>query len=568
MHDARPDSWPAGYVRKSLVRTRTDEISPERQREAVSAVAADRGVAGELRWYVDASGHRSGRHEHTRPDYLRLKRDLQAGRIHTVIVYDQDRASRSVRDTAELVDLCKRQNIRLILINNRFDSARDGWGADAVARINMDAVYAQRESDKSAERMSAHIEHVKSKRVYWGTTPYGALRSGKGLQARMVPGKRAADVRSALEAWIAPGASYATAAAALNEQGVRYWKSVKLPNDDRVDVPADWDADRVRQLVCNILFYAGYVLPRGGRAKRRAVKLDGAGTLLEQYARAYAGELTEMIEPIADATLAERVVAKRFSRAAKGGRRPNPEWFPLLMSLLWFQGQALRSQNAHGCHYYATRGRVVGASGTGRMSWHAEAIERELVERLQGVRFPEVVLDQIRQLVAERHGGDAKATALRDLHEAQERLAALREMRIEHRLQQVRAGRAWTVEDDAVYVEKLQIEERRMFEAKRVINAVSDLDTAVAALQDLGASLMRLAPKQRNLAMQAMFEKMEINQAGEITQIVPKAWARAAFGELVWAWKLVLPTMTPTGVGRKHGNSLRDAAWLLDRIAA
>lgn len=567
MHDTRSDSWPAGYVRKSLVRTRTDEISPERQREAVGAVARDRGVAGELHWYVDASGHRSGRHEHTRPDYLRLKRDLQAGRIHTLIVYDQDRASRSVRDTAELVDLCKRQAIRLILINNRFDSARDGWGADAVARINMDAVYAQRESDKSAERMSAHIEHVKSKRVYWGTTPYGALRTGKGLQARMVPGKRAADVRAALEAWVQPGASYATAAAALNEQGVRYWKAVKLPNEERAEVPGDWDADRVRQLVCNILFYAGYVLPRGGRAKRRAVKLDGAGTMMEQYARAYAGELTEMIEPIADATLADRVVAKRFSRAARGGRRPNPEWFPLLMSLLWHDGQALRSQNAHGCHYYATRGRLLGASGTGRMSWNADAIERELVERLQGVRFPDVVLSGIRRLVAERNGGDVKARALRELHESQERIAALREMRIEHRLQQVNAGRAWTSDEDALYVEKLQAEERRLFEAKRVLNATTDLDTTIAALQDLGASLMRLAPKQRNLALQTMFEKMEINRAGEITQIVPKPWARAAFGELVWAWRHLLPSMTPTGVGRKHGNALRDVSWLVDRVA-
>ena len=173
------------------------------------------------------------------------------------------------------------------------------------------------------------------------------MRVGKGLDARLVPGDRAGDVRLALTLYAAPGGSYASVAEELNRRGVRY--------RDREGLPTKWTVGRVRQLVGNVLFYAGYVMPRGGRAKRRHVSLTGEGTLLERYARAYDAKPTPAIEPIVDADLAERVIARRMS-VRGGGRRPVRDWVPLLTPMIHHDGKQLRAQAQLHCCYTAPAG--------------------------------------------------------------------------------------------------------------------------------------------------------------------------------------------------------------------
>ena len=44
---------------------------------------------------------------------------------------------------------------------------------------------------------------------------------------------------------------------------------------------------------------------------------------------------------------------------------------------------------------------------------------------------------------------------------------------------------------------------------------------------------------QRRIALQALFERMDIDDEGHVGAggLVPREWAKQAFGALVWAWR-------------------------------
>ena len=88
------------YVRKSMVKNRRDEISPERQRANCMAAAESHGwTVAEDDVYEDAEGHRSGRSEEHQPAWRALKtRIMTDPTVAAVIVNSLDRGSRSPKD--------------------------------------------------------------------------------------------------------------------------------------------------------------------------------------------------------------------------------------------------------------------------------------------------------------------------------------------------------------------------------------------------------------------------------------------------------------------------------------
>jgi len=65
------------YVRQSMTRDANDMNSPERQRANIQAICDQHGWTAE--WYMDADGHKSGRHERNRPGWLALKASTSTG---------------------------------------------------------------------------------------------------------------------------------------------------------------------------------------------------------------------------------------------------------------------------------------------------------------------------------------------------------------------------------------------------------------------------------------------------------------------------------------------------------
>lgn len=556
---ATPEYWRDAeifaYVRKSLVLGEEDRISEVKQRDAIAAACERLPLPAPAadHWYADVDGHRSGRYEHTRPGWRRMKSRLLQSPKAVLIVYELDRSNRNVQATAELVETFRLQptRFRLILLQNRFDSAIHGWGAREIKALHQDAADAQYESDKAAERMTATISVLKAHDVPWGTTPYGFVRTGRGLKARWDPGSRAGDVIRLIEAWAMPSASYQTVADELNAGGVYYWKRRRDRAGNVHELPQRWTKFRVCQIVRNVLRYAGYNMPNAGRARRRQVKLAGAGTLLQRYAQAYGGKLVTSITPLISVEVAELVVAKIQSNGGRG-RRPNADWTPWLSGLLEYNGQRLRAQNAHGLHYYCTRGR-------GRMSWHADALERELLDNLRGVGFPPVTLAKIEELVGERSGDARREQWAR---QAADMRAALTSLERKSALGDFDGK-------ESIYLQLRAEFGAALREAELQLAAAGQVSAVVAKLADLGATVAQMSPTQRQRALTGLFAKIELSAEGAVMRITPQAWAKVAFGELVWAWRYLhptekLPKVTPTGVERSLGNT----AWLLDRIAA
>jgi len=163
------------YVRKSVVRTGADTVSPERQKAGCLAEAQAHGwVVEERDIYTDAEGHRSGRTEN-RPGWQALRRRIvEDETIVALIVASLSRPSRSVRSFLEFVEELRGKGISLVSLKERFDTST----AMGQAMLVFVAVFNQLEGDLASERMTANIAFKKASGRHWGLTPFGCKRQG------------------------------------------------------------------------------------------------------------------------------------------------------------------------------------------------------------------------------------------------------------------------------------------------------------------------------------------------------------------------------------------------------
>jgi len=162
------------YVRKSVVKNASDEISPERQRFNVTREAERRGFVAEV--YEDAEGHQSGRTEKRR-GWLTLKAQLDRPEVKAVIVESLSRASRSIRDLYNFVHDLEARDIALISLKEQFDTT----SAMGRAFLGVIATLNQFESDIASERSAMNIKFLQhDKGRHWGMTPFGCDRKLEG----------------------------------------------------------------------------------------------------------------------------------------------------------------------------------------------------------------------------------------------------------------------------------------------------------------------------------------------------------------------------------------------------
>jgi DNA invertase Pin-like site-specific DNA recombinase len=160
------DPVAVGYGRKSLVKSNRDEVTVAKQKERVTSEAESRRER--LVWFEDATGHRSGKFEHTRPGYLRLLEYIETDKnVRSVIFYELDRVGRSVIIIDKILKICQLRGIAFICIKNGIDSTR-GLGANEIASIQMQAVFAEHESNRTSERISEMAKYYVANGVPWG----------------------------------------------------------------------------------------------------------------------------------------------------------------------------------------------------------------------------------------------------------------------------------------------------------------------------------------------------------------------------------------------------------------
>lgn len=216
----------AVYARQSVEKKNSISIEGQIQLCEANAgqpllVYADRGYSGK---------------NTQRPDFKRLMKDVEAGKIEKIYVYRLDRFSRSVADFGRLWETLKAHDVEFVSVNENFDTSTP----IGVAMLNIIMVFAQLERETTAERVKDNY-YRRAELGAWpgGPAPYGfSIGRAAALDGRMIPTleivpEQAALVLDMFRAYAEPDASLGSIADMLMERGVqgakrKTWDSVAV----------------------------------------------------------------------------------------------------------------------------------------------------------------------------------------------------------------------------------------------------------------------------------------------------------------------------------------------------
>ncbi len=507
------------YVRKSVVRTSADEVSPARQRAATVQEAERRGWVAEL--LEDAEGHQSGRTER-RPGWIHLKSRLDDPLVKAVIVESLSRASRSVRDLFNFVHELEVRNITLISLKEQIDTTT----AMGRAFLGVIAVLDEFESDVASERMKMTIAFKRETfKQHWGRLPFGTKREGAEL--KLVPTREGiwrigqyVVVGDFNAAPFSPGQPaqwfgyhdallkcyeiYSTADRGLVEIADRM-NGLGYLYRDRNGIPRKFQKDDIRRMIAAQPIYAGN-LPRG----------SSKVTPLEIIANTHS--------PILPLELCERVAAihsERHSRWAHGGGGA-PKRIYLLTNLHCGEcASHLKGQYQHGIRYYRHSDQKMHCSQ--RMHFRADNLENEILARLKLFEAPEAMKARIREKARRLASQAVKPewkNAKRLVAELNNKLERLKEMRIDGELDKAEYQRR-----KAKIEEQLQEAELRVRDAPPDVRTLEDL---LPMVDQIAGVISQGDPARQRQVLSALFERTEVLD-GKITKAKPRDWARPFF---------------------------------------
>lgn len=202
----------AVYARQSV--EKKNSISIEGQIELCQRTAGK-----ELTVYQDR-GY-SGKNTE-RPAFLKLMKDIKAGKIGKLYVYRLDRFSRSVADFGNLWETLQANNVEFVSVSENFDTTTPM----GRAMLHIIMVFAQLERETTAERVKDNY-YRRAALGAWpgGPAPYGYsngrcnAKDGRQIPC-LVPNEQAPIVVRIFEAYAQKDASLGSVAKQLNKEGI------------------------------------------------------------------------------------------------------------------------------------------------------------------------------------------------------------------------------------------------------------------------------------------------------------------------------------------------------------
>jgi site-specific DNA recombinase len=494
------------YVRRSFIDKDDSGTldSIKRQQSNVLAEATRRGWIPEE--YADAEGHRSGRYEHTRPGWLDLKAQLDRPDVRAVIVESLSRASRSVKDLFNFLELLNAREIALISLKEQIDTTN----AMGRAFVGFIAVMNQFESDIASERMAGSIVFKKTKKGrHWGRTPFGCDRAGD--DHILIPSKDGATVEGIWRGyhdalhkcyeWYANDSiGFQLLADRLNASGYRFRDrhgSARLFNHS--DVRRILDAHRI---------YAGFVFK--GAAKTRPTEI---------YKGSHAPILpVELCDQVAE-VLASR---QRYARHLMTRDRT---WQTYLLTPFLHCaecGRQMAGMYQDGQRWYRHERAKKNCRSKGQIA--AVELEQQVIECLAVFNMPDILKERIKALARQMAKQQARPEwqdAERKVKALNQKLARLKEMRIEGELDKPEYDRR-----------KGQIESeiRKSSEGLRAApRDVRDIEDLLSKVEHIADVIRAGSAENKKKLYATLFERIE-QRDGRLTQIIPRAWAKPFFG--------------------------------------
>jgi DNA invertase Pin-like site-specific DNA recombinase len=167
-HGAKPKVRCAVYTRKSSEEGLELAFnSLDAQREACAAYIESQRHEGWLALddRYDDGGYSGGTLE--RPALQRLIRDIEAGRVDTVVCYKIDRLSRSLTDFARLVEVFERNSVTFVSVTQSFCTTT------SMGRLTLNILlsFAQFERELAGERIRDKFAASRRKGIFMGGHP-------------------------------------------------------------------------------------------------------------------------------------------------------------------------------------------------------------------------------------------------------------------------------------------------------------------------------------------------------------------------------------------------------------
>lgn len=259
------------YIRLSFTRDESDQNSVKRQRANIQAKCDAKGWIPE--WYEDAEGHKSGRSEKNRPEWLRLKRRLRDGDVAALVANDLSRLHRRNWRIGSLIEELQSLGIDLTLAAPGREQI-DTTTAQGRMFVQMGAMFDEYYAEDIAKRARDSVAYRKSRGVSIGMPPFGTTRNDDGL---LIP--------SADGAWYLPNGSYVNGQESQSPADGAIWRSYfdcaryvleiysegkigltkiayKLVEEgwcfrDRKNVPRPITSDDIRRVIANFPQYGG-----------------------------------------------------------------------------------------------------------------------------------------------------------------------------------------------------------------------------------------------------------------------------------------------------------------------
>jgi site-specific DNA recombinase len=155
------------------------ELGVTRQREDCQRIA-DRLGWTISDWYIDndRGASKRSRSKDKRDEYKRLLADLEAGRIHAVIIWMEDRLHRQVIELAEFLKVCEAAGVtRIASVGGELDLS----DPDQRTMLYIKAAMAEAEVEKLSLRRKRQEQQAaeQGKRTLGGVRPMGEVWHGK-----------------------------------------------------------------------------------------------------------------------------------------------------------------------------------------------------------------------------------------------------------------------------------------------------------------------------------------------------------------------------------------------------
>ena len=272
-----------------------------------------------------------------------------------------------------------------------------------------------------------------------------------------------------------------------------------------------FDRESVRSIVGNVLIYLGYV-PQNPKGKDQPPM---GGDLVDQLICRTDAVLGQH-EAFISRELANRVLAAKRARF-KVQRRQARVY--LLTGLLHCNGcggpmRGFRKRWGDKGYQYRHYGAVCRPRW---MSPDADALEAQVVGLLEALELPPQLQEAIRSRTREQGG------LVPEKDEARQAVARLQGKL--HRLREMRLEGEYSKEEYAIRKSQL-LQELQKWEQGQ---ADYDLDRALLDLSNVAEILRQGPPAAQKKAIHSIFERIEVNERGQITKAVPRQWCRPLF---------------------------------------